>query len=259
MFCLRLGSSPKVIITTTPRPKKLIFDLIKRSDIHLTRGTTFDNANNLPKNFMNMIAQQYGNTQLGQQEIEGELLLCDSSALWNYLDFEYGDNQLFENLNTHEIVIAIDPAMTAKEGSDETGIIVASKHKGCYYVLEDASGIMKPEIWAHKAYELYNKYQAKKVIVEINQGGQVLLAMLNSFANVPWEGVRAKESKYKRAIPISSLYQQKKVVHATKFEKLEEQLIKAHLNFADDRLDALVWALYHLMQIKNSSNSFACW
>lgn len=263
MFCLRLGNAPKVIITTTPRPKKLIFDLTKRTDIHLTRGTTFDNANNLPKNFMNMIAQQYGNTQIGQQEIEGALLLSDSSALWNYLDFSYMDlscvNQQLRALNEHEIIIAIDPAMSTKDGSDETGIIVASKHKDCYYVLEDASGIMKPEIWAHKAYELYKKYQAREIIVEINQGGEVLLAMLESFANAPWKGVRAKESKYKRAVPISSLYKQKKVVHAHKFEKLEEQMIKAHVKFADDRLDALVWALYSLMQIKNSNSSIACW
>jgi len=282
MFCLRLGTQPRVIITTTPRPKKLIFDLANRKDIHLTRGTTFDNAQNLPKQYLDIVTTQYANTPLGRQEIEGELVSLEAGALWALEDLQYtnithieswldkgkknplsNDDHATEYFTNHHVVIAIDPAVTAHEESDETGIIVASKHKEKYYVLEDASGIMKPEIWAQKATELYKKYNAKEVVVEINQGGDVLMAMLKSCASdVAWKAVRAKENKYKRALPIASLYKKKMVWHYQRFQALEEQLLKAHLNYKDDRLDALVWALYSLMQSQEKPNDkaiFSCW
>ncbi len=267
MFCLRLGSHPKVIVTTTPRAKKLIFDLTNRKDIHLTRGTTYDNAKNLAKAYLDMISNQYGGTKLGQQEIEGQLITADAEALWSYKDFCYQDFTIENDAVQNKcIIIAIDPAATANENSDETGIIVAAKvttqHGEKYYVLEDASGTMKPEMWAQKAVDLYYKYKANHVVVETNQGGDILMAMLKSLANIPWQSVRAKDSKYKRAMPIATLYQQKKVLHVQRFEQLEDQLIKAHLNFADDRLDALVWALYSLMQAQEkpvARGSFVCW
>lgn len=257
MFCLRLGNHPRVIITTTPKPTELITELSKRKDIHLTHGTTFDNAQNLPKNFIDIISREYGNTKLGLQEIEGQIVSTDASSLWIYQDFAY-EEQI--DLTGHEIIVAIDPAASANANSDETGIIVASKFENKYYILEDASGIMKPEIWAHKAYELYNKYNASQIIVETNNGGDILMAMLANFANAPWKSVRAKENKYKRALPISSLYKQNKVIHKQKFAELEEQLVKAHLTFPDDRLDALVWALYTLMQSHEKPKvTFSCW
>lgn len=97
------------------------------------------------------------------------------------------------------------------------------------------------------------KYNAKEVIIETNQGGNILMAMVKSIANLPFKSVRANESKYKRALPIAGLYNQKKVKHIKKFEKLEEQMFKAHMNFADDRMDALVWALFSLMPIDGTS------
>lgn len=257
MFCLRLGNKPRIIITTTPRPTELILELANRKDIYLTRGSTFDNAKNLPKNFIEIIRSQYGSTQLGQQEIEGQIVSCDACALWNYENFAYSNiNEI--DLTKHEIIIAIDPAITASENSDETGMIVASKFEQKYYIIEDASGIMKPEIWAQKAYNLYKKYNASEIIVETNNGGDILMAMLRNFENAPWKSVKAKESKYKRAVPIATLYEQKKVIHMQIFKALEEQMVKAHMNFKDDRLDALVWALYSLMQ-KQATAPFRCW
>ncbi len=263
MFCLRLGNAPRVIITTTPRPRKLIMELANRKDIHLTRGSTLDNGANLPKRFLEMIQQEYGNTKLGKQEIDGELVSFDSSALWKQSDIFY-ENISLDVLENHEIVIAIDPATTSNEKSNETGLIVASKCNGKYYILEDFSGIMQPEVWAQKAQELYEKHKAREIIVETNQGGEILMAMLQSFANLPWKSVRAKDSKYKRATPIASLYHQKKVIHTKKFEELETQMKNAHVNFADDRMDALVWALFSLMQTrddetKTPNSGFSTW
>lgn len=262
MFCLRLGNAPRVIITTTPRPRKLLMELVNRKDIHLTRGSTFDNAANLPARFLEMISNEYGNTKLGQQEIEGELLSLDSGALWKHGCFKY-EKIPEDELCKHQVVVAIDPAASSGENSNETGIIVASKYKDKYYIIEDCSAIMKPEVWAQIAFDLYKKYNAQEITVETNQGGEILMAMLKSFAHAPWKSVRAKESKYKRAQPIASLYEQDKVRHCKKFEELEEQLNKAHINFADDRMDALVWALFALMQRieipQDFDSSFCAW
>ncbi|WP_342262205.1 terminase large subunit domain-containing protein [Alphaproteobacteria bacterium endosymbiont of Tiliacea citrago] len=253
MFCLRLGKKPKVIITTTPRPKNLIFELQKRTDVYLTQGNTFENKQNLSESFLKIIEKEYGNTKFGKQEIFGELLDKDDNQLWTNNNFIYEkiDQQLILQMN---VIIAIDPAMTAKETSDETGIIVAGKLKDKFYILEDASGKMNCSLWMEKACLLYEKYNAKKIIVENNQGGDVLMSMLKTFKNLPWESVRAKQDKYSRAIPIASLYEQKKVIHKEVFHKLEEQLLKAHLTFPDDRLDALTWALFELNNFKDTEN-----
>lgn len=262
MFCLRLGKAPRVIITTTPRPRKIMYDLLKRKDIHLTQGSTFDNAKNLAPDFLNMLKNQYVETKLGKQEIDGKLVSQDTNALWTWEDFEY-TNLSEEEFKELEIIVAIDPATTSKETSNETGMIVAGKRGEEYFIIEDQSGIMKPEMWIQKAITLHEKYNAKEVIVETNQGGEILMAMLKSAANIQWISVRAKDSKYSRAESISGLYKQKKVKHLKKFEDLEDQLLKAHQSFADDRLDALTWALFTLVKRKSipqsDRRSITCW
>jgi phage terminase large subunit-like protein len=242
MFCLRLGNKPRVIITSTPRTKKIITEIINRKDTHLTTGSTFHNALNLPKDFLNIITEQYANTQLGKQEIEGQILSENDSQLWQIKDFRYVD-KIPKELN---IIIAIDPAVEANANSNETGIIVAGKDEKYFYVIEDCSGVMQPNTWAEKAYQLYIKYNATKIIVETNQGGEILMTMLRNFAEAPWQSVKAIENKYKRALPIASLYQQGKVFHTQKFEMLEQQMLE--MGTKNDRLDALVWAIFTLMQ-----------
>ena len=263
MFCLRLGKAPKIIITTTPRPKKIIYDLVKRKDFHLTKGSTLANSKNLSKDFIKMIKEQYQNTKLGKQEIEGDLLSLDDSAIWQYSDFSYVQEDLTpQDFSKMRIIIAADPAITSNKESDETGIIVAGKIDDKYYILEDASGIMKPEFWAKKVEDLFHKYKAEKAFVEVNQGGDVLMTMLKQATNIPWESVRAKESKIARAESISVLYKNKKVKHVHGLQKLEEQMINAHVNFADDRLDAATWALRSLIEMKEEKKdelTFDCW
>lgn len=251
MFCLRLGEAPKLIITTTPRPKELIHNLCNREDVHITRGSTFENQKNLSPVFLEMIEKEYSHSKFGKQEIFGEIIDKDDSQLWSANHFIYKDitDEMIEKMH---IIIAVDPAMTAKETSDETGIIVAGTFDNTFYILEDGSGRMNCSLWIKKVSELFHKYKAKKIIIETNQGGDILMTMIQSLENLPWENVRAKIDKYSRAIPIAALYDQQKVIHSKKFELLEEQLLKAHLTFPDDRLDALTWALYDL----NNSPSF---
>lgn len=158
--------------------------------------------------------------------------------------------------NLAKILVCLDPAVTSKESSDETGIIVVAKTIcGKGVVLDDESGIYTPSQWATKAILLYEKHQAHAILAEINQGGDMIEHTLKSInSHIIFKGVRAKNSKYERAIPIASLYKQGKIYHAREFLKLEEQMQNFTQNpsSSPDRMDALVWGFQELFF--NSSN-----
>lgn len=258
IFSLRLGT-PKLIITTTPRAKPLIKKIITREDIIITRGSSLANAKNLSSTFLKNIINDYKNTKLGKQEIYGEILDTNSGQLWHseYFQYQTIEKDLIKKMH---IIIAIDPAMTANTNSDETGIIVAGRLDNKYYVLEDASGVLNCSLWMLKINELANKYNPKQIIVETNQGGEILLNTLKqNNPNLNYKSVRAKENKYTRAIPIASLYEQKKVIHAQYFHQLEEQLLNAHIKFKDDRMDALTWGIYQLTLKNEHYSRIMCW
>ena len=124
------------------------------------------------------------------------------------------------------VVVAIDPAVSIGEDSDETGIVVAGLGVDDHgYVLEDASGKYSPAEWARRVVALYQKDHADRVIAEINMGGLLVEQTLRSVSfNVSYRGVHAKRGKMLRAEPISALYEQSKVHHVGIFEKLEDQL-----------------------------------
>jgi hypothetical protein len=154
-----------------------------------------------------------------------------------------------------KIIIAIDPATSNNVGSDETGIIVAGLGlDGKGYVLEDDSGKYRPEEWASRAVALYDKWEADRIVAEINQGGDMVETIIRTIRpNVPYTGVHATRGKAIRAEPIASLYERDKVVHYGDLSELEDQLCVFTIDFdrkaqgySPDRLDALVWALTHL-------------
>ena len=244
MFCLRLGQ-PKIIITTTPRNKDILLRLLNRQDIVKTFGTTFDNSNNLSDSFLKIIDQEYKDSSLGEQEIYGKLQ-SDESNLWNSSDFQYKKEE-----NYDYTIIAVDPAITSNSKSNETGIVVAAKKNNIFYILDDQSAVMKTECWIEKVNSLYYQYNVDKVLIENNQGGDILTTLLEKTHNLPIQTIRAKESKYNRAKSISYLYKQKQVFHAKRFEKLEKQMLNAHVKHDDDRLDAAVWALIDLLKYKD--------
>ena len=170
----------------------------------------------------------------------------EEAALWNYEMMKYADS--YPTLK--RIVIAIDPATSNKQDSDETGIVVAGIGPNNYgYVLEDASGKYSPNTWARKAISLYNKYEADKIVAEVNQGGDMVENVIRGQdRNVSYKEVRATRGKQIRAEPIASLYEQGKVFHVGQLSKLEDQLCTWEPgNDSPDRLDALVWGLTELM------------
>ena len=244
-MCLRLGQNPRTIVTTTPRPIKLLKDLMMRKDIHITKGSTFANRSNLSKDFVANIAQEYENTTFGQQELHGELI--EKASFWT--EFTYCD-QIPE---MEEIVIAVDPAITNNSTSDETGIIVVGRSRDKYYVLEDLSTKAKVQDWISCIIKAYYKYDRTRIIVEVNQGGDFIrefIAELDPAVFV--EEVRATASKETRAQPVAILYQRGCVFHAHRFRELENQMLTFGCkNSSPDRVDALVWGILKLKQNRN--------
>ena len=173
---LRIGD-PKVVITTTPRPVPLIKEFTAREDgsVVVTRGSTFDNANNLSPAALAELRQRYEGTRLGRQELFGELLLDTPGALWTATDIENGRINQSNLPELVRIVVAIDPAVTSGEQSDETGIIVVGKGAdGRGYVLADRSCRDTPSGWAHRAVQAFEDFNADRIVAEKNQGGDMV-------------------------------------------------------------------------------------
>ena len=260
MFGLRLGKRPRSMFTTTPRPIKLIRELVNDPTVHVTRGRTLDNMDNLPESFIHHIQRKYEGTRLGRQELDAEILMDMPGALWTreLLERAYmkvPDGGIPLDIFSR-IVVAIDPAVSNNEGSDETGIIAAGVRSSDQHmiVLEDASGRYSPIQWATKAIELYKKYHADRIIAEVNNGGDLVENTIRMVdANVPYKAVRASKGKIARAEPISALYERNLVHHCGSFAILEDQMSqltsdfdKRIMGFSPDRVDALVWAGHEL-------------
>ena len=265
-FTLRLGKNPKILITTTPKPIKIIrriVDLAKEEPekFIVTVGSSYDNADNIDLDAL----KAYEGTRLGRQELYAEILEESAGALWSMglLDKSQihksevpridPDLDEFEgNLNLQRIVVAVDPAITSNEESDMTGIVVAGIDvNGIGYVLEDATGNYKPAEWAQKAIDLFYKYKADRIVAERNQGGEMVRHTLQTEdPSVPLRLVHASRGKYARAEPVSALYEQERVKHVPGLDDLERQMtIWEPLGKmgSPDRLDACVWALTDLM------------
>jgi predicted phage terminase large subunit-like protein len=252
-FGLRIGRKPRQVITTTPKPIKLLKELVKRDgkDVVVTRGRTTDNAQNLAPSFLSQIVSRYEGTRLGRQELNAELLEDTPGALWTLDLIEQGRRTQAAVQSTKRIVVAIDPAISVSEDSDETGIVVCGLGTDEHgYVLEDASGKFSPIEWARRAIGLYRKWNADRIVAEANQGGQMVEQTIRTVdPNVSFKAVHASKGKITRAEPIAALAEQFRIHHVGVFPELEDQLTSYAAGSSDspDRLDAMVWAFTELM------------
>jgi phage terminase large subunit-like protein len=194
-FGLRLGKNPRIVVATTPRPTKLVRQLLLREEqgLVVTRGTTYENRDNLAPGFFEQIVSRYEGTRLGRQELLAEVLMDVPGALWNLDGIDAARRQQAPDLT--RVVVAIDPAVSTNEGSDETGIIVAGKdERGHGYVLDDLSGRYQPADWARTAIEAYRRHSADRIVAEINQGGDMVENTLRTIdPNVPLVGPRRRK------------------------------------------------------------------
>lgn len=255
-FGLRLGIHPRQIITTTPRPLTLIRKLMNDPNTVTTRGRTFDNSINLAAPFLRQIEDRYGGTRLGRQELEGEVLEDIPGALWQRSNID-ANRRPEAPRDLQRIIVAVDPATSSEEGSDETGIVcvgLARDDDGYNrgYVLADRSLRGSPDEWARAAVALYREFEADRIVAEKNQGGEMVESVIRAAdRNVPVSLVHATRGKLVRAEPISALYEQNRIHHIGRFDQLEDQMCTFaadydRANGSPDRMDALVWGLSFL-------------
>ena len=252
-FGLRLGLRPREMITTTPRPIPLLRRLITDPRVAVSRARTADKAANLSSGFLDGVVGRYAGTRIGRQELEGELVEDRPEALWS--------REAIERLRVGSapplarIVVAVDPPASSTRNADACGIVAAGiDEAGAGYVIEDATASgLSPERWAARALSLYRKLQADALVAETNQGGEMVEAVMRQVdPAVPVTRVHARRGKYLRAEPVSTLYEQDRVHHVGAFPELEDEMCDfgpggLSNGRSPDRLDALVWALTHLM------------
>lgn len=269
-FGLRLGEHPRQIVTTTPRPMKLLKDIILRSDTYITKGSTMENLANLAPPFRKAVIDKYEGTRIGRQELNAELLDDTPGALWNRSLIDQhrllpaDPSQPIRLPHFVRVVVAVDPQKEAGEAAAETGIMVVGKTaEGHGYLLEDLSLNGTPEEWGRAAVQAYDDWAADMLVYEANQGGEMVAAVLRGAAKslkedkqraadfVPLKAVHATRGKYVRAEPVSQLYEQGKIHHVGSFPELEDQLCEytpdGSMGYSPDRMDALVWGLTELM------------
>lgn len=252
MFGLRLGSDPRVIVTTTPRPTRIIRELLADPTTHATRGSTYDNRANLAPAFFEQIIRKYEGTRLGRQELHAEVLDDVPGALWTRAMLDATRTRTAPPELTR-VVVAIDPAVTSGEDSDETGIVTVGKDAaGEYHVLADRSCRMTPDGWARRAVAAFDEHNADRIVAEVNNGGDLVEATLRTVRrNIPYAKVHASRGKRVRAEPIAALYEQRRVHHYGDLAQLEDQMVTFTPDGMDgspDRVDALVWALTELSE-----------
>lgn len=286
----RLGR-PRRVVTTTPKPIELVRWLMGYSHregerdrrkgvppkgvVLAPKMTTYDNLANLAPEFVTEVLSKYQGTRLGRQELEGDLLLDVPGALWNLkmIDDARVTPDRAPPLDAFvRIVVAVDPAVTSGEGSNETGIIVAGKTaNGHFYILRDASGrhpsiakVIGEKSWGRIAVELWRDFSADRIVGEANNGGDLVEAVVRQvMPDVSYSKVTASRGKRKRGEPVAALYEQKRVHHVGTFTELEDQLTtwvpgddstrdrasESGVSDSPDRADALVWSLTELAEL----------
>jgi phage terminase large subunit-like protein len=249
MLGLRLGEA-QAIVTTTPRPLKIIREIKDDPDTVVSTGSTYDNIDNLSERFRARILRRYEGTRLGRQELHAEILDDVPGALWNRSVIE--NNRVSVAPELVRVVVALDPSVTSDEESAECGIVVAGKGvDGHGYVLADRSARISPEGWGRRAVVAFDEFEADRIIGEVNNGGDLVETVIRTIDhNVPYKAVRASRGKRVRAEPVASLDEQGRVHHVGMHAELEDQMVAFLPDGTDegtDRVDARVWALTELV------------
>lgn len=245
MFGLRLGDSPRLAVATTPRPIPIIKQLVSDPTTHVTRGSTYENRDNLAPAFFQQVVGKYEGTRLGRQELNAEILEDVPGALWTRAMIEAG--RVTRHPDLTRVVVGVDPAAS----TGETGIIVAGiDASGHGYILDDLSTAGSPETWGRQVVTGYYKHKADRAAVEANNGGDMVISTIKVVdPRVATKKLWASRGKYTRAEPVAALYEQGRVHHVGVFTALEDEYCNWVSGESDspNHLDAAVWALTELM------------
>lgn len=257
-FALRLGERPRALVTTTPRAVPLLKALLEAEGTVTTHAPTAANRMHLAKDFIQRVTARYGGSRLARQELEGELVLELPGALWTWEMIEAA--RAARAAEPTRIVVAVDPPVTSGRRSDACGIVVAGARQAgepqgwtAEVIADLSAGGLTPQAWAERAVAGFHRHGAQRIVVEVNQGGEMVTNLIRGVdPMVPVRPVRAASGKAVRAEPVAALYEQGRVRHRGVFRELEdEMMLMTASGFAGsgspDRVDALVWALTELM------------
>lgn len=247
-FALRLGDAPQQMVTTTPRDVPLLHEILADPRTVKTSAPTDANRANLAPEFLRAVFERYGGTELGRQELGGELLTSREGALFTRASIEKA--RVSEHPVLDRIVIGVDPPVTSGAGSDACGIVVVGRAADAAYVLDDRSvERASPARWAAEAVRAWRDYDADRIVAEVNQGGDLVIDTIKRVdSTAPVSKVRATKGKAVRAEPVSLLYEQGRVRHVGLHPALEDELCDFELlTHSPDRADALVWAVLEAM------------
>lgn len=254
----RLGTNPQIMVTTTPKRVPLLYALLdeakKSNKVVVSRGSTMDNSGNLSSTYLETITGVYAGTRLAAQELYGEMLDSVEGALWTQEMLERSRHKIFPD-HTPLRVIGVDPSV-AENPRDECGIVVCAStadrdlYKRHAWVLEDATILGSPEVWANKVVEMARRWGAP-VVAEVNQGGALVRNAINSIdPSIKVFEVHSKHGKALRAEPIVLAYEQDRIHHVNYLAELEDQMtswIPEESSKSPDRVDALVHAMTALL------------
>jgi phage terminase large subunit-like protein len=264
-FGLRLtgpdGSRPRTIITTTPKPSRLLSEIMKDDGTSITTGSTYDNISNLAPTFFKKVVRRYEGTTIGEQELHARILGEVQGALWTRETLAKTRVSPSEVPDFKRIVVAVDPMVRARERArkvapPETGIIVAGVamvggEEHAYIISDETVTNAKPDLWARRVIAAFHDYKADRVLGEVNNGGDMVEDVIHTRdPTVPVKMVHASRGKTTRAEPVAALYEQGRAHHVGTFASLETQLTTwtgANGEPSPDRLDAAVWALTELL------------
>ena len=252
MFGLRLPSARiQGIVTTTPKPLKVFKEILAGANTVVTHGSSYENRANLSQLFFDNVIKPYEGTRIGRQEINAEMLDDTPGALWtrSNIDAYRIDFATIRWDLLQRIVVAIDPAVTSGENSDETGIVAVGRTvSGHAVVIEDGSCKESPAKWAEIGVGMLKRLRGDRIIGEVNNGGDLVERNIRVIdGTAPFRAVRASRGKLTRAEPVAAMYERGLVHHAGKFTELEDEMCTWVLGMkSPSRMDALVWAITEL-------------
>ncbi len=252
-FGLRLGDNPQCVVTTTPRAHPYLKKIMGDAVTVTTKLATADNALNLAPAFLAEMTRRYAGSDIGRQELLGEIVEESLQALWRLQWIEASRVETAPEMS--RVVVALDPPVTSTRNSDACGIVVAGLgvDKRAYVLADRSLQGREPQAWAKAALAAYDDFGADAIVAEVNQGGDLVAGVLKQFRDgVPVKKVYATRGKFLRAEPVAALYAEARVVHVGRFVELEDQMRAFGpdgkvAGRSPDRVDALVWAVTELM------------
>jgi phage terminase large subunit-like protein len=259
MLGLRLGTNPRALVTTTPKPIAALKAIIGDAATARTGGATWGNPH-LAEPAVRDMARRHRGTRFGRQELEGELIEDLEGALWEreMIEERRMGTRTFSGKSTcpllARVVVGVDPPASV-EGT--CGIVVCgTDEQAMGYMLADLSVAgLSPEGWARKVAAAAAAWGADRVVAEANNGGRMVEAVLRGAdLNLPIKLVHAAEGKVARAAPVATLFESGRAWFAGRFPALEDELCALTWDgryhgpgSSPDRADAMAWALTELM------------